>query len=85
MVIAILKDSSLASLIAVNEVTLTATILVSETFRPLPVYAVLAGLYLALVVPLTVLAHRVEARFRDAGERPARDEGPARGLARESG
>jgi His/Glu/Gln/Arg/opine family amino acid ABC transporter permease subunit len=68
MVIAILKDSSLASLIAVPEVTLTATVLVSETFRPLQVYAVLALLYLALVVPLTLLAHRVERLFRDAGD-----------------
>jgi His/Glu/Gln/Arg/opine family amino acid ABC transporter permease subunit len=69
MAIAILKDSSLASLIAVPEVTLTATFLVSETFRPLQVYAVLALLYLALVVPLTLLAHRVEGLFRDAGDR----------------
>jgi polar amino acid transport system permease protein len=87
MVIAILKDSSLASLIAVNEVTLTATILVSETFRPLHVYAVLAVLYLVLVVPLTVLTHRVEALFHDADDHgtAARGEGAPPVLAGKGG
>jgi His/Glu/Gln/Arg/opine family amino acid ABC transporter permease subunit len=64
MMIGIIKDSSLASLIAVNEVTLTATILVSQTFQPMQVYLVLGLLYLAIIIPLTFLSHRMERRFR---------------------
>lgn len=56
VLIAIIKDSSLASLIAVGEMTLTATILVSDTFLPLEVYLVVALVYLALIVPLGLLA-----------------------------
>jgi His/Glu/Gln/Arg/opine family amino acid ABC transporter permease subunit len=63
MVIASIKDSSLASLIAVNEVTLVATTLVSETFEPMQVYLVLAVLYLALIVPIALLSHRLETRL----------------------
>jgi His/Glu/Gln/Arg/opine family amino acid ABC transporter permease subunit len=63
MVIAAIKDSSLASLIAVGEVTLVATTLVSETFEPMQVYLVLAVLYLALIVPIALLSHRLEMRL----------------------
>ena len=63
MVIASIKDSSLASLIAVNEVTLVATTLVSETFEPMQVYLVLAVLYLALIMPIVLLSHRLETRL----------------------
>jgi His/Glu/Gln/Arg/opine family amino acid ABC transporter permease subunit len=56
----IIKDSALASLIGTSEVTLQASILVSETFQPMKIYLVLAGLYIALIVPLTLLANRAE-------------------------
>jgi His/Glu/Gln/Arg/opine family amino acid ABC transporter permease subunit len=62
LLIAIIKDSSLASLVAVGEVTLVATILVSETFEPMQVYLVLALLYLALIAPISLLARWLEAR-----------------------
>src|SRR5215469_13921973 len=62
MLIGIIKDSSLASLVAVGEVTLVATILVSQTFEPMQVYLVLALLYLVLIVPISLLARWVEAR-----------------------
>lgn len=60
--IGILKDSSLASIIAVNELTLAATSLVSTTFEPFQVYLILAGIYLAMIVPLAILAGRLERR-----------------------
>lgn len=62
--IGIIKDSSLASIIAVSEVTLIATQLVSATFLPLQVYLTLGLMYLALIIPLTVLSSRVERAFR---------------------
>ncbi len=61
--IGIVKNSSLASLIAVNEVTLTATILVSETFQPMQVYLVLAVLYLILIVPIGLVSRWLERRL----------------------
>jgi len=63
MLIGVIKNSSLASLIAVNEVTLTATILVSQTFEPMQVYLVLAVLYLLLILPISLLARWLERRF----------------------
>jgi len=50
------KDSSLASVIAVPEVTQVANQLVSETFKPLQVYLLLAGFYLVVILPFTALA-----------------------------
>jgi glutamine transport system permease protein len=55
-----IKDSSLASFISVPEVTQTANQLVSTTFKPLQVYMLLAGFYLALILPFTFAAGRIE-------------------------
>lgn len=60
MLIQLIKNSALASLIAVNEVSMSATILVSETFKPFEVFTLLAVMYLALIVPLTLLSGKVE-------------------------
>jgi His/Glu/Gln/Arg/opine family amino acid ABC transporter permease subunit len=54
------KDSSLASFVAVPEVTQTAQQLVAVTFKPLQVYLLLAGFYLAVILPFTFAAGRVE-------------------------
>jgi His/Glu/Gln/Arg/opine family amino acid ABC transporter permease subunit len=54
------KDSSLASVIAVPEVTQVANQLVSETFKPLQVYLLLAGFYLVVILPFTALAGLAE-------------------------
>ena len=61
MAIFTIKDTSLASIIATPEVTAVAGLLVSDTFEPLQVYALLAVLYLALILPLTLFAGRIEA------------------------
>jgi His/Glu/Gln/Arg/opine family amino acid ABC transporter permease subunit len=71
VVIGIIKDSSLASLIAVSDVTLSATVLVANTFRPLEVYLVLALVYLAVILPLSYLARYSEVVVgRRLGVRP---------------
>jgi len=58
-----IKNSSLASLIAVNEVTLVATILISQTFEPMQIYLVLALLYLMLITPISLFSRWLEARI----------------------
>jgi His/Glu/Gln/Arg/opine family amino acid ABC transporter permease subunit len=54
------KVTALASLIAVPELTAAAQNLIAETFRPMPVYLLVAVLYLILTVPLTYLAKWLE-------------------------
>lgn len=60
MIIAIIKDTSLASLIAVNEITLAANNLIGINFEPLPVFALLALFYLALIVLVSFGAKKLE-------------------------
>lgn len=56
LIVAIIKDSSLASLIAVNELTMGATILVSNTFLTMEVYLLVTVIYFVLVVPIAYFA-----------------------------
>jgi His/Glu/Gln/Arg/opine family amino acid ABC transporter permease subunit len=60
MTIAIIKDSSLVSLIAVSEVTLVANQLIAETFEPVPVYLLAALLYVVVIIPLSQASGRLE-------------------------
>lgn len=57
-----LKNTSLLSVIAVPDLMYTAQIFVSETFRPLEVYTVLAIIYLIILYPLQKLAKQLERR-----------------------
>lgn len=78
MVIQLIKGSSLASLITVQEVTLAATLLVSQTFEPMSVYVLLGCMYLALIIPLTLLAGWVSRALREEGLRQPRVTSAAR-------
>ena len=60
MAIAIVKDSSLVSLIAVSEVTLVANQLIAETFQPVQIYLLVALLYVVLILPLSQVSRRIE-------------------------
>lgn len=51
--VALLKDSSLASSIGLLELTLTGNRITSETFRPVPVLLTVAFVYLILTTTLT--------------------------------
>lgn len=59
-VLYLLKATSLASLIAVGEMTASAFGLVSQTFEPMQVYLLLSGLYLALAVPISYIGKAIE-------------------------
>lgn len=65
-VVLILKDTSLASIITIQEVTLNANGLVSTSFQPLQVYILLAVFYLVVVLPIMGLAQLLERRLRRA-------------------
>ena len=57
-----LKNTSLLSVVAVPDLMYTAQTFVSETFRPLEIYTVLAIVYLAILYPLQKLAKLLERR-----------------------
>lgn len=78
MTVAIIKDSSLLSIIAVSEVTLVANQLIAETFRPTEVYFLVALLYLVLILPLSQVSRYVEKVVeRRLGIRPGTEQDQA--------
>jgi len=60
----ILKNSSLASIIAVNEILHRSNILISQTFRPLEIYTTVAIVYLMIIIPLIFLASYLERKLK---------------------
>jgi len=59
--IGMLKNSSLASVIGVYELTHTANLIISNTFRSIETYIVVASAYLVIVLPFSVFARRLES------------------------
>jgi polar amino acid transport system permease protein len=59
-IVSLLKDSSLAYVIGVVELSLVGSRVQSESFRPIPVFVTVAGVYLALTTFLTIFSHAVE-------------------------
>src|SRR5579884_82173 len=62
--VALLKDSSLISVIALSELTRKGTELSANSGRPTTIYFAVALLYLAMTLPLTYLTRRLEARWQ---------------------
>ncbi|MCK0198628.1 amino acid ABC transporter permease [Ancylobacter sp. 6x-1] len=58
--IALLKDSSLVSFISVNELLRNGTIVISNTFRSMEVYMMVAIIYFAMSFVASLLVHRIE-------------------------
>nr|WP_183986144.1 amino acid ABC transporter permease [Deinobacterium chartae] len=65
-VVALLKDSSLASSIALVELTLAGQRVSSETFQPVPVLTTVAIVYLLLTTVLTFFTDQLEKRLKIA-------------------
>jgi polar amino acid transport system permease protein len=62
--IALLKDSSLATVLAVPELTQMGRLRRSSTFRYLETFNVVAYLYLAMTLMLSALVRTIEKRFK---------------------
>jgi len=58
--ITLIKDSSLASTIGVVELFKEGSIIISRTYNVLPVYGMIAVIYLTLTTTLSIIAHRLE-------------------------
>jgi His/Glu/Gln/Arg/opine family amino acid ABC transporter permease subunit len=61
--IALLKDTSVASIISAPELMLRARDLASSSFLPMEVFLLAAAIYLAMSLPVALLTRRLEARF----------------------
>jgi polar amino acid transport system permease protein len=60
----LVKDTSLAAIIGVFELTRAAQETIERTFRSFEIYLAAAALYFVVCFPLTRLAQRAEARLR---------------------
>jgi polar amino acid transport system permease protein len=60
----VIKNTVLASYIAVGELLYEGQRLSIHTFRPMEILTVVALLFVGMILPLTFLAHRIEARAR---------------------
>ena len=61
--VSLVKDSSLASVIAVSELTQQSGLVVSDTFLSFEVWLPVAGIYLLLALTLSAMAAMLEARL----------------------
>ena len=61
--IALLKDTSVASIISAPELMLRARDLASSSFQPMQVFLLAAAIYLAMSLPVSFLTRRLETRF----------------------
>jgi len=62
-IVALLKDSSLASTIGLLELSLAGNRISSETFLPVPVLTTVAAIYLSLTTALSIITHLLEKRL----------------------
>jgi polar amino acid transport system permease protein len=65
--IGLIKDTSLAYIVGLHELTRQAKLIADFTFRPLEIYVVIAVLYFILCYPLSRVVPRVERRLRRTG------------------
>jgi polar amino acid transport system permease protein len=63
-IVALLKDSSLASSIGLLELTLAGNRISSETFLPVPVLTTVAAVYLAMTTAITTVTNLLERKLK---------------------
>lgn len=68
-VVALLKDSSLAYVLGLPELVTRGERIIATTWRPVPIYAIEAGIYLLLTTVLTFFTNWLERRLQSQGER----------------
>jgi len=61
--ISLLKDSSICALIAVNELTLSGRVIMSQSFLPLHVFVLIGAIYFAIAWPMSLFVRWLQARL----------------------
>lgn len=64
IMIMMLKDSSLASVITVPEMTRQGQLIAASTFKNMAVFTIVALVYLAMSLPLTAMSAALERKFK---------------------
>lgn len=62
--VSLIKDSSLASTIAIYELTQHGNVIASDTFMVFEVWFTVAAIYLSITLPLSMVVASLEKRFR---------------------
>jgi len=65
--IGLIKDTSIAYIVGLLELTRTGSYIANEHFRPIETFLVVAAIYFALCFPLSRLAPVIDRRMRRAG------------------
>lgn len=61
--ISLLKDSSICALIAVNELTLSGRVIMSQSFLPLHVFVLIGAIYFSIAWPMSLFVRWLEPRL----------------------
>ncbi|GAB6037409.1 amino acid ABC transporter permease [Fundidesulfovibrio butyratiphilus] len=77
--VSLIKDSSLLSVIAVRELTKSAEMVNAATYKTFEAYLPLAGFYLLLTYPLSILTSRLEQRIRNPSPHATNLDIPSKG------
>lgn len=63
-VISLIKNTSLVSLVSLSDLALQARVIAADTFLTFEVWFATAAIYLAITIPLSVIVHYMENRFK---------------------
>jgi polar amino acid transport system permease protein len=63
-VISLIKNTSLVSLVSLSDLALQARVIAADTFLTFEVWFATAAIYLAITIPLSVIVHDMENRFK---------------------
>lgn len=77
--VAMVKDSSLVSVLGVLDVTQLGKVTAAGNFRYFETYNVVALIYLMMTITLSLLLRRLERHLRQKQADPARENGPGQG------
>ncbi|MBW2142561.1 MAG: amino acid ABC transporter permease, partial [Deltaproteobacteria bacterium] len=61
--ISLIKDSSIVSVISIQELTFQATELMASTYFTIEIWLIVAGLYLIMTLSCSLLVERLEIRM----------------------
>ena len=65
--IALVKDSSLVSVISITDLTKVGKEIVANTFSPFETWIVIAVVYLCITSVLSYIGHRIEKNMKASG------------------
>ena len=65
--IALVKDSSLVSVISITDLTKVGREIVANTFSPFETWLIIAAVYFSITFLLSVLGHKIETKMKQQG------------------